>query len=73
MTDVATLGQWMQDTEGENLEFKEARNRFDFGELTRYCVALANERGGKIIFGVTDARPRKDRRGPLVAQRNPMT
>lgn len=40
-------------------EFKEARNRFDFGYLTRYCVALANEGGGKVIFGVSDARPRQ--------------
>lgn len=59
MTDVATLELWMQDTEGENLEFKEARNRYDFEELTQYCVALANEGGGKIILGITDARPRQ--------------
>lgn len=45
--------------EGENLEFKEAKNRFDFTELAKYCAALANEGGGKVILGVTDARPRK--------------
>jgi ATP-dependent DNA helicase RecG len=45
--------------EGENLEFKEARNRYDFEKLTQYCVALANEGGGKIILGVTDSRPRQ--------------
>lgn len=45
--------------EGENLEFKEARNRYDFEKLTQYCVALANEGGGKIILGVTDSRPRR--------------
>jgi ATP-dependent DNA helicase RecG len=44
--------------EGANLEFKEARNRYDFDELVRYCVALANEGGGKIILGVTNSRPR---------------
>ncbi|QDT30038.1 Divergent AAA domain protein [Gimesia panareensis] len=59
MTDVQMLEQWMQDTEGENLEFKEARNRYDFEELTKYCVALANEGGGKIILGVSDDRPRQ--------------
>lgn len=50
---------WMQEKEGERLEFKAAKNRYDFEELTRYCVALANEGGGKIILGVSDARPRK--------------
>lgn len=59
MTDIATLEQWMQGTEGENLEFKAARNSFHFDELTGYCVALANEGGGKVILGVTDARPRQ--------------
>jgi len=44
---------WLQDCEGEHLEFKEAKNRYDFEELTRYCVALANEQGGKFILGVT--------------------
>lgn len=42
--------------ESENLEFKEAKNRFDFEELVKYCVALANEGGGKILLGVSDQR-----------------
>ena len=45
--------------EGTRLEFKEARTNFHFEELVKYCVALANEGGGKIIFGVSDARPRQ--------------
>lgn len=45
-------------SENEHLEFKEARNRYDFEKLVKYCAALANEGGGKIILGVTDARPR---------------
>lgn len=49
----------LNEPEGENLEFKEARNRYDFEKLTQYCVALANEGGGKIILGVTDSRPRQ--------------
>lgn len=45
--------------EGARLEFKEARRRYDFDELVRYCVALANEGGGKVVLGVTDVRPRR--------------
>lgn len=45
--------------EGTRLEFKEAANRYDFDELVRYCVAIANEGGGRIVLGVTDARPRR--------------
>jgi ATP-dependent DNA helicase RecG len=41
------------------VEFKEAKERFSFDELTDYCVALANEGGGKVVLGVTDKRPRK--------------
>lgn len=44
--------------EGRNVEFKEAKNRFDFEVLVDYCVALANEGGGTIVLGVTDKRPR---------------
>ena len=44
--------------EGARLECKEARSRYDFDLLVRYCVALANEGGGTILLGVTDARPR---------------
>ena len=45
--------------EGEHLEFKEAKNRFHFEDLGKYCTALANEGGGKMVFGVTDKRPRR--------------
>ena len=33
--------------EGENIEFKESKNRFDFEELTHYACAIANLGGGK--------------------------
>lgn len=56
---IAALEEWVRGKEGENLEFKTARSNFHFEELTKYCVALANEGGGKIILGVTDARPRQ--------------
>lgn len=45
--------------EDEHLEFKEAKNSFEFEELVKYCCALANEGGGRIILGVTDRRPRR--------------
>ncbi len=48
----------MASKEGENLEFKEAKTKYDFEKLVQYCAALANEGGGKIILGVTDKRPR---------------
>lgn len=45
--------------ESEHLEFKEAKASYSFDDLVKYCVALANELGGKIILGVTDKIPRK--------------
>jgi ATP-dependent DNA helicase RecG len=58
-TPVGQLLGWLEEPEGVRLEFKEARQRFDFEKLVNYCVALANEGGGKIILGVTDKRPRQ--------------
>lgn len=52
------LDQWLQAQEGELLEFKEAKNRYSFEDLAKYCCALANEGGGKVILGVTNHRPR---------------
>ncbi|MCW5635540.1 MAG: putative DNA binding domain-containing protein [Rubrivivax sp.] len=45
-------------SESEHVEFKEAKSNFHFEKLVDYCVALANEGGGRIVFGVTDKRPR---------------
>ena len=50
------LKSWLHEGESERLEFKEARAQFDADELTRYCVALANEHGGRILLGVNDKR-----------------
>jgi len=49
----------MIDLEGERLEFKEARKSYPFDKLLRYCAAIANEGGGRIILGITDKRPQK--------------
>ena len=46
-------------SEDEHLEFKAAENRYEFEELVEYCVALANEGGGRIILGVTNKLPRQ--------------
>jgi hypothetical protein len=45
-------------SENETLEFKEAKNQFDFKTLLSYCVALANERGGFLLLGISNQFPR---------------
>lgn len=56
---IALLEEWMQGKEGEHCEFKKAEGGFHFETLSKYCAALANEGGGRIILGVTDIRPRQ--------------
>lgn len=53
------IDEWLQGRENEHLELKEAKRRFDFEKLVKYCAALANEGGGSMVLGVTDKRPRK--------------
>lgn len=53
-----TIEKLLDAKEGEGYQFKEARKRFDFGEAVRCCCALANCGGGKLVFGITDQRPR---------------
>lgn len=45
--------------EGERLEFKEAKENYHFDTLVKYCAALANEGGGRMVLGMTDRRPRR--------------
>lgn len=45
--------------ETEHLEFKEAKSQYDANKLYKYCIAIANERGGLLILGVTNKPPRK--------------
>ena len=60
MITLETLEKWLNvPTETEKLEFKEAKTQFDSTKLLEYCVALANEKGGYIVLGVTDKRPRQ--------------
>ena len=59
-TSIQELERWMNASrESEHLEFKEAKHQFDVTKLFRYCVAIANEGGGKLILGVSDKIPRK--------------
>lgn len=54
--DVAAL---VLKNEDEHIEFKKAESSFDFDMLVEYSIALANERGGMIMLGVTDRKPRR--------------
>jgi len=58
--DLEQLAEWMgADREDEHLEFKEAKSRYSFDELAKYCCGLANEGGGVMVLGVTDKKPRR--------------
>lgn len=58
-TALSQVSNWLNDAEEDaHLEFKEAKQQFDHGKLLRYCVAIANEGGGKFVLGVTNQRPR---------------
>ena len=54
-----TIKELLEAKEGEQYQFKEAKTRFDSGEAARCCCALANCGGGRLVFGITDKRPRK--------------
>lgn len=55
MTSIEELNILLKRRENENLEFKEARTKFDQNQkLPDYCAALANEGGGKLLLGVDD-------------------
>ena len=53
-----SVHELLEAKEGEHIQFKEAKNRFDFGEAAKCCCALANDGGGKLVFGISDKRPR---------------
>lgn len=50
---LSDLKRLMERAEDEHLEFKTAKNQFNFDDLCKYCSALSNEGGGKIILGVS--------------------
>jgi ATP-dependent DNA helicase RecG len=56
---VAQIDLWRSvKSETQNLEFKEAKNQYDNDKLFKYCVAVANEGGGHLLFGIADKPPR---------------
>lgn len=58
-TSLDELLAWLVAPE-TNFEFKAARGGDPhLDTMAKYCVALANEGGGKIVLGVTDKRPRE--------------
>jgi ATP-dependent DNA helicase RecG len=59
VTSPEQFEKFLSAPEGTRLEFKTARNSYEFDKLVHYCVALANEGGGTMVFGVTDKRPRE--------------
>ena len=60
ITSLDQLRDWLKvPYEDEHIEFKEAKANFHFEKLVKYCCALANERGGKMILGVTNKHPRR--------------
>jgi ATP-dependent DNA helicase RecG len=50
------LKKLLQSPENEHIEYKEAKAQYDVKKLMKYCVAFANEGGGKLVFGVNDQR-----------------
>lgn len=52
------LKELLESKEDEHLEFKEAKNSYEFEDLVKYCAALANEKGGRFVLGISDKLPR---------------
>lgn len=60
MTTPEQIDLWRQaPSEHQRLEFKEAKLQFDNRKLYEYCVALANEGGGRLLLGIADKPPRQ--------------
>lgn len=59
MPNLDSVQELLEAKEDEHVQFKEAKNRFSFEEAAKCCCALANDGGGKLVFGITDKRPRK--------------
>jgi ATP-dependent DNA helicase RecG len=48
------LKKILQYPESENIEYKEAKTQYGTDKLIKYCVAFANEKGGKLLLGIKD-------------------
>ncbi|MDX2178080.1 MAG: ATP-binding protein [Bryobacteraceae bacterium] len=58
VSDPDWLQQLLESPESPHLEFKEAKQNFQFDKLVEYCAAISNGGGGKFVLGITDRRPR---------------
>lgn len=59
-TSFERINEWLNlSTESPQLEFKEARAGFSVDKLFEYCVAISNERGGKLVLGISNEHPRR--------------
>ena len=57
---VSQVDCWRKaSSEHQRLEFKQARTQYSLDKAKEYCVAIANEGGGFLVLGVTDAPPRQ--------------
>ncbi len=54
-----SVPELLEAKEGEQVQFKEAKNRFSFDDAAKCCCALSNNGGGQLVFGISDKRPRK--------------
>jgi hypothetical protein len=58
-TTIEQIDAWRAaKSETEHLEFKEAKNQFDFDSVLAYCVAIGNEGGGVLLLGIANKPPR---------------
>jgi ATP-dependent DNA helicase RecG len=59
LTTPEQVDLWRQTpSETQRLEFKEAKTQLDNRKLYGYCVAIANEGGGRLVLGIADKPPR---------------
>ena len=50
-----TIAELLNAKEGENVEFKEAKNSFEFNTtLVKFACAVYNHGGGRVVFGITE-------------------
>jgi len=59
VVDEAQILRWLNAKEDEHVEFKTAATQIDNDDLGRYCIALANERGGHLVLGISPTMPRQ--------------
>jgi hypothetical protein len=66
-TSIQQIDEWRAlKSETEHVEFKAARNTYDYQQLCEYCVAISNEGGGVLILGVEDKLNPTDKLRPVV-------